>query len=320
MALLALSLPMLAAQADETGTMGKSTTKTILATDSNGKVRREVYVEGMPGRDAASAGSPRTPLISFIDSPNVTCVQPDPRKDDCFVDWGSASVSASASQYIIAMSFFLNNRSVASVAGFFQTSMYVPSSQFGRGFKVPCGPPQAQDLANPCNNPPDPCTPVNVLGNAYSYTIRARETGDLKAANYGTVTCPAYLGARFYSLPPCRILDTRNTPSGPLAGPALQPSATRTFNVSASGCGIPSGAWAVSVNATITGPGAPGYVTLYPGGGTLPLASTINFSPGQTRANNAVVPLASDFTGTINVTNGSSGTVHLILDVNGYFK
>jgi hypothetical protein len=36
-----------------------------------------------------------------------------------------------------------------------------------------------------------------------------------------------------------------------------------------------------------------------------------------TRANNAVVRLARD--GTINVKNGSAGSVHLVLDVNGFF-
>jgi len=43
----------------------------------------------------------------------------------------------------------------------------------GRGFKVACGPRHA-----------------NGLGNAYAYTLRARETGGLSAANFGQVQCP----------------------------------------------------------------------------------------------------------------------------------
>jgi len=39
-----------------------------------------------------------------------------------------------------------------------------------------------------------------------------------------------------------------------------------------------------------------------------------------TRANNAVVLLATDGTGTIKVKNGSAGVVHFVLDVNGYFQ
>jgi hypothetical protein len=48
--------------------------------------------------------------------------------------------------------------------------------------------------------------------------------------------------------------------------------------------------------------------------------SSINFTAGVTRANNAAVPLATDGTGTIGVQNGSAGMVHLVLDVNGYFQ
>ena len=128
-------------------------------------------------------------------------------------------------------------------------------------------------------------------------------------------------GEAFYTLSPCRVLDTRNTPDGPLAGPALQAGATRTFDVVASPCGIPSTALAVSVNLTAIGAAAPGYLTLFPGNdATPPLASNVNFTPGVTRANNAVVRLATDASGTINVKNGSAGTVHFVLDVNGYFQ
>jgi hypothetical protein len=124
----------------------------------------------------------------------------------------------------------------------------------------------------------------------------------------------------FYTLPPCRVLDTRN-PTGPLAGPSLQPGATRTFDVAASACGIPATAKAISVNLTVTGPVGPGHLTLYPGDAVqAPLASTINFSANQTRANNAVLPLASDGSGTINVLAGTGGTVDFILDVNGYLE
>jgi hypothetical protein len=48
----------------------------------------------------------------------------------------------------------------------------------------------------------------------------------------------------------------------------------------------------------------------------VPDTSVINFGPGQTRANNLVLRLDAD--GKFKVTNDSSGTVHLILDVNGY--
>jgi hypothetical protein len=84
-------------------------------------------------------------------------------------------------------------------------------------------------------------------------------------------------------------------------------------------CGIPPEADAVAVNVTVTQPTAPGYLTLYPLGVARPLASTINYGPAQTRANNAIVQLGSG--GSIVVTCGqSSGATHLIIDVVGYFR
>lgn len=57
-----------------------------------------------------------------------------------------------------------------------------------------------------------------------------------------------------------------------------------------------------------------------PGDGALSGTSTINFAARQTRANNAVLQLATDGSGTIKVDNTAPGPVHLVLDVNGYFE
>lgn len=85
-------------------------------------------------------------------------------------------------------------------------------------------------------------------------------------------------------------------------------------------CGVPSTATAVAVNLTVVQPAAPGHLVLYAGdAASPPLTSNISFSPGVTRATNAVVPLALDG-GTVSVKNASAGSVHLVLDVNGYFQ
>jgi hypothetical protein len=122
----------------------------------------------------------------------------------------------------------------------------------------------------------------------------------------------------FYTVPACRLLDTRD-PDGPDGGPILSPGPVRVFPAAAT-CGIPSTAKAISANVTITQPVASGYLTFFPGNATVPITSTINFRPGQTRANNAILPLSTDGLGTIGVLNGSSGTVHVIVDVSGYFE
>jgi hypothetical protein len=63
-----------------------------------------------------------------------------------------------------------------------------------------------------------------------------------------------------------------------------------------------------------------GHLTIYPADKTQPLTSTINFNAGQTRANNAILLLSSDGTGGVKIYNGSGGTVHVVIDVNGYFE
>jgi hypothetical protein len=315
--IVALSLPMLVAVADDRSDGdAPGASKTILATDLDGKIRREIYVEGRSEREVASLVAGKAPLIGFIESPGASCSQPNPRKDDCYVNWTYLYVGA-APNYMIAMWAQLETDVVLKVSGFFQTSMYVSGQSLGLGFRVPCGAPI--DDASSCPSPPGGCVPLKV-GNSYGYTVKALDSAGLRSANYGTVTCPAFVGAGYYTLPPCRVLDTRGAPSGPLAGPALQPGETRSFDLSASTCGVPSGAWAVSINATVTAPVAAGSLTLYPGDEEGALTSTINFTPGRTLANNAVVALASDFSGSIRVKNNSAGTVHFILDVNGYFK
>ncbi len=122
--------------------------------------------------------APQQPNIGFIDSPSATCYIPDPNQDTCYINWYYLSVSASPN-YMITMTATLNDfGSVAHIQGFFQTSMYVPYNMLGQGFKVPCG------SLGAGGNPQ--------LGNAYAFTIRARDSAGLSSANYGTVYCPAF--------------------------------------------------------------------------------------------------------------------------------
>jgi hypothetical protein len=118
----------------------------------------------------------------------------------------------------------------------------------------------------------------------------------------------------FFTVTPCRVADTR-APDGPYGGPALSAGVERVFVITLQ-CGIPPTARAVSFNVTVTQAGSQGHVLLYPAGVSPPLVSAINFRAGQTRANNAIVPLGTG--GTLAVL--SAAPTHLILDVNGYFE
>ncbi len=144
-----------------------------------GAATRETQGENVREVSAPAQGNtPQQPAISFIDSPSATCYQPDPAVDDCYLNWYYMSVDANPN-YMITMTVMLNSVGpVAHMQGFFQTSMYAPYSMFGRGFKVACGAPGAG------GNPQ--------LGNAYAYTIRARDSAGLGSANYGTTYCPPY--------------------------------------------------------------------------------------------------------------------------------
>ncbi len=117
----------------------------------------------------------------------------------------------------------------------------------------------------------------------------------------------------FYTVTPCRIVDTRT----PANAPALAGGTARNFTV-AGVCGTSPTARAVSVNITVTGGTGNGHLRLFPKGHPLPGTSAVNYGAGQTRANNSLVAVGND--GALSVYAGQvSGTVHFILDINGYF-
>jgi glucose/arabinose dehydrogenase len=120
-----------------------------------------------------------------------------------------------------------------------------------------------------------------------------------------------------FTLAPCRVVDTRN-PAGALGGPALPAGGVRTFDVR-DVCGIPPTARAIVANVTVTASTGPGHLRLWSSDELVPLTSTVNFTAGQTRASNAVVRLG--VSGSFSVLAGmASGSVHVIVDVAGYFQ
>jgi hypothetical protein len=120
---------------------------------------------------------------------------------------------------------------------------------------------------------------------------------------------------RFFSLPPCRVLDTR------IDGPSLLSGVPEVVALQGV-CGIPASAVAVAANVTITGASGAGFVTFYPGNSTPSAVATLNWSAGQTRTNNAILSLSTDGLGTLAVRPfvEAGGGAHLIVDVAGYFE
>lgn len=121
----------------------------------------------------------------------------------------------------------------------------------------------------------------------------------------------------FYTLTPCRIADTRNATV--TFGGLFATNESRIWPL-VGVCGVPVTAKALSVNVTITGASGSGELSFFPGN-AFPLGTTsIAFAAGQTRANNTVVELATNGVGTAGIINLSGASVHVILDVNGYFQ
>jgi len=117
-------------------------------------------------------------------------------------------------------------------------------------------------------------------------------------------------GARFHPVSPGRALDTRGG-SGPVAGDTWVDAL-----VTGPALGVDAGAAAVVANITVTGATAPAFITVWPTGAARPLASIQNTVAGTTRANQATVKVGAG--DAISIYN-STGSVHVIADVVGYF-
>ena len=78
---------------------------------------------------------------------------------------------------------------------------------------------------------------------------------------------------------------------------------------------VPGDASAVVLNVTVTEPDGPGFVTVYPCGGDIPTASSINYGAGSTVANLVVAKLGAGG----QVCLYSNRATHLVVDIAGYF-
>ena len=153
-------------------------------------------------------------------------------------------------------------------------------------------------------------------------TLSVTETnpsGCVSAPGSATVTvAPPGSAALFYTLTPCRVVDTRNL-TGPLGAPPLQPGATRTFDAAAAACGVPAGAVAISVNLTVTNVWAPGGLVVFRSDISRPNAERNEFPGGsdpREQCGRAPRESGPDVLGL----QRSTAAVDFILDVNGFFK
>ncbi len=119
--------------------------------------------------------------------------------------------------------------------------------------------------------------------------------------------------SRMTAITPTRVMDTRG---GLGHAGALQSQGTVPLRLPGPSA-VPAGRTAaVVLNVTATEPTVGGYLTLFPAGGTRPVASNLNFAAGETVPNLVVVPVGAD--GVVDIYN-SNGRTHVVVDVVGWF-
>ena len=167
-------------------------------------------------------------------------------------------------------------------------------------------------------NPDDTVTytPPPCFHGTAVFTYTAENTAGTDVGQVSVTVTPDG-AACFFTVTPCRVLDTRNGDQGG----ALASNAERTLQIGGN-CAVPVDVSAVSANVTVTGPTNAGHLSFYPVSGPPPGQSTINFGPGQTRSNNAILQL--DAAGQVQarpfiLDAPGPDEVQVILDVNGFF-
>jgi hypothetical protein len=116
----------------------------------------------------------------------------------------------------------------------------------------------------------------------------------------------------FYTVPPCRLVDTRAT------GSPLGSGQDRVFEA-AGHCEIPSTARTLAVNAVAVGSTAAGQLRFYrPDRPASPIAP-LSYSAGRTRGVFALLGLDDDARFAVRAAQ-LSGSVDVVIDVTGYFE
>ena len=181
----------------------------------------------------------------------------------------------------------------------------------------PTGAPQP--VASNIDFYPGPSTPNLVkakVGNGGKVSIyNIFGTVDVVADVQGWYSNSATGGSSYVPLDPVRVLDTRNGTGAPQA--QVGPESSIDLDVTGAG-GVPaSGVSAVVLNVTATNASSTeSYITVWPSGSALPLASNLNFVSGQHVPNLVIARVGAG--GKVSIFN-RNGTVDVVADVQGYY-
>jgi hypothetical protein len=162
-------------------------------------------------------------------------------------------------------------------------------------------------------------TPVDSNGRISIYNGFGTVNVVVDVGGWFTSTTSTAGGTQYTAVSPSRILDTRNGTGG-FSAPIGQ---GQTIAVTVAGVGgVPSmsatnAPQAVVLNVTATGASTYSYLTVWPTGVSMPLASDLNFPPSSNVPNLVVVKVGPD--GKVDIFNGF-GSVHVVADVEGWYS
>jgi trimeric autotransporter adhesin len=180
----------------------------------------------------------------------------------------------------------------------------------------------------PCGSPRPTASSLNfTVGSTVPNAVIAKVGADRKVCFYVLTTTHLVVDVNgyfpattaFHALNPARLLDTRHgepTVDGVGAGTGLVNAGTFISTQVIGRGGVPADATAVVLNVTATEAQGSGFVTVYPCGSDVPLASNLNVTAGATVPNMVIAKIGTAG----NVCVYTSTTTHLVIDVTGYFQ
>ena len=162
------------------------------------------------------------------------------------------------------------------------------------------------------------CT-VAGLTNATAYTFTVAATNFAGTGLASTASGAATPVASLVALTPSRLLETRSGPNdltvdGSFQGNGRRGAGTTLQLTVTDRGGVPNNAGAVMLNVTAVSPGAAGFLTVFPCGTEMPLASSVNYGPGDVVANAVLAKIGTGG----KVCIYSPAATDIVVDVTGY--
>ncbi len=276
--------------------------------NSLGNTNIVVDVEGYVGPSADTSG-----LFNPLTPARITDTRPgsgEPNAGHTLGPGGTLNMQVTGEGGVPAKgasAVVLNLTAVAPSSGTFLTAW--PNGQ-SRPLASNLNPPAGHNVPNRVTVPVGAGGQVEIYNSLGSVDVVVDVGGWYTDANTST-------GYKFSpAAAPMRIADTRSSSGEPYAGQTLGPNSTLGVQV-ASANGIPSSAAAVVANVTVVDTSAGSYLTAWPDLAPRPLASDLNWGPGEIVPNLVVTKLGSD--GVLDLYN-NLGSTDIIVDVGGWYS